>query len=203
MRLGRPARIVLGGRHGRSSWWSIYVPLVVVLVNSFSHRRPRSRWPPPGLHARVVGQGVPERRRPRGGADERAGRARRDGRLARARHADLDRPAALRVLRPRRDQPADHPADRAARHHHRYRAEQLLPHDHGRPAVDLDGRHRPRDLLHRHGLQQRDRAPAPHSAPTSRRPRPTSAPASGRRSGWSPSRSCARPCSPAACSPSR
>ena len=93
-----------------------------------------------GLHARVVGPGVPERRRHGGGADQRAGRGRRDDHLARARHAHLARAAAVLVLRPRRDQPAGHPADRAAGHHHRHRAQQLLPHDHGRAAVDLDGR---------------------------------------------------------------
>ena len=62
--------------------------------------------------------------------------------------------------------------------------EQLLPHDHGRPALDLDGRDRARHLLHRHGVQQRDRAPAPHGhEPRGGVVRPRRR-ACGRRSGW-------------------
>ena len=78
------------------------------------------------------------------------------------RHARRGRAVARQVLRPRGDLAAVHPADRAARHHHRHRAALGLRH-HGHPVLVLDHRARPRHLLHRRRLQQRRRALPPHS----------------------------------------
>ena len=57
MLLPRRARIAprRGDGPRRSSF--IYVPLLVVLINSFNPTKAFS-WPPPRLHARVVEQGV-------------------------------------------------------------------------------------------------------------------------------------------------
>ena len=64
-----------------------------------------------------------------------AGRAARHRDRAGARHAGRDVAAAVPLLRPRRGVAAGHPADRAARHRHRHRPEQRVPHGPGRPAV--------------------------------------------------------------------
>ena len=127
MRLSRLARGILAGVTGVTGVTGvillvIYLPLMVVLVNSFSEHQPRLAAA--GTHRGVVGPGIPEPGCARRGAHECA--------------------------------------DRPARHRHRYRLEQCLPHHPGRTAVDCDRDRRPRHLLHRHRLQQRDRpAPAP------------------------------------------
>ena len=82
-----------------------------------------------------------------------------------------------RVLRPRRHLAADRAADRAARHRHRHRAQQRpSPPMLGVDLGVLHGRRRPRDVLHRGGLQQRRRPAAPARRERSRRRRWTSAP---------------------------
>ena len=60
----------------------------------------------------------------------------------------------LALLRPRGDLAAGHPADRAARHHHRHLAALGLR-ARRHPVLVLDHRARPRDLLRRRRLQQR------------------------------------------------
>ena len=105
------------------------MPLALVLVNSFNADRTFT-WPPQELHPALV-----ERR----GAQHRAPATRcwtsvevalaGDRDRAGARHAGGAGAAAYPVLRAQRRLAADHPADRAARHRHRHRAQQRLPDD--------------------------------------------------------------------------
>ena len=104
-----------------------------------------------------------------------------------ARHDGGLRGAAVPVLRPRHGLAAGHPADRAARHRHRHRAEQRLP-DGARPlGIELGlftVDRRARDVLHRRRSSTTCWPGCAGSAATSRRPRPTSAPTRSRRSGY-------------------
>ena len=108
----------------------------------------------------------------------------------------------MTFLRPRRGEPALHPAAGAARHRDRHRAQLLLPF-HRHHLLDLDDRHRPHHLLHRRRLQQRARATAPHAGLADRGgdgPRRQRLPDV---QGHHPAADRDRRSSPARCSPSR
>ena len=81
---------------------------------------------------------------------------------ARARLGGVVRRAPLPLLRPRGDLVPARAADRAARDHHRHGAELVL-HVLEVQLRALDDRDRPRDVLRRRRLQQRDRAAAPRA----------------------------------------
>ena len=88
------------------------------------------------------------------------GRDRGDRHRARARHARLVRGRPPPLLRPRDDLVPRHPADRAAGHRHRRRPQRHLHPGLRHQPQPVHGHRRPRDLLHRRRLQQRDRAAA-------------------------------------------
>ncbi len=160
----------------------LYVPLAVVVINSFNTSRT------------FVGLAPPASRRSGGSAawhsqgardallDRRSRRPRRDRDRAGARHDGRARRAAVPVLRPRDRLVCCHPADRAARHRHRHRAQRDVHLRARRDAGPGDGDRRPRDVLHRHRLQQHAGPAAAAGHPTSRRRRPTSALTAARRS---------------------
>ena len=152
----------------------IYVPLAVVVINSFNADTDFA-WPPQASRRSGGGRawdnpGVrdacwtsvsvgPGRDRDRHGARHAAGvRAQRYGSSA-----------ATRVA-------AGRPADRPARHRHGLALRQGVPRrSSASELLDLDARDRARDVLHRRRLQQRDRAAAPARHARSRRRRWTSA----------------------------
>ena len=178
-------------------------PLLVVVIYAFSTAR-TFEWPPPGFTLEWFEQGDRQHRRPRRALVLGEGRPAGDRRRARS-----------SARSPRSPSPATgSSAARRSRSWSSCRSRcpgivtgialnstftQVLGID-ARPAHDRD---RPRDLLHRRRLQQRDRAAAADVVPRSRRRRPTSARPRGRPSAWSPCRICAAPWSPARCSPSR
>ena len=160
------------GRGGRLALWVfavvvlafVDVPLVIVTVNSFNSDRTFG-WPPPSfttmwwdlaLHAQGPRDAL---------VDLCQGRNRRHPDRTRARGPARARAHQVRLLRQARHQPVGDPADRTARHRHRRRsavgdpepAAAGLRHQR-RPVHD---HRRPRDVLHRRGLQQRRRAAAP------------------------------------------
>ena len=110
----------------------------------------------------VVRARDPQRRHAAGAvAFARGGRA-RDADRARARHARVVRRAPLPVLRPRGDLVPARAADRTARDHHRDGA-QLVLHVLEAELRAADDRDRPRDVLRRRRLQQRDRTASPRA----------------------------------------
>ncbi len=112
------------------------------LHHSVGHRRGQQRQRPGRVHH--LDQGRPGR----------------DGDRPDPRHAGLAGRRAPPVLRPRDDLVPRHPADRAPRDRHRRRAQR---HVHPGPRHRPEPVHRdrrPRHVLHRRRLQQRDRAPA-------------------------------------------
>ena len=160
----------------------IYVPLLLVLLNSFNTDRTFG-WPPPGytLHWWELAWHSQ-------GARDALWTSVRVAIAATVVALVLGTLAAMglrrdQVLRSQRRLAADHPADRAARHRHRTRVPERLPHHPRHPALALDHRDRARDVLHRHGVQQRAGAlPAARRQPRAGLDGPRRRPAS-RRSG--------------------
>ncbi len=98
----------------------IYVPLAIVLINSFNADRTFA-WPPSSLDHGMVGPGVGKPGCPKRPVDLGEGGARRDRHRARAGHDGVLRGRSVPVLRPGIHLAADRPAARAARHRHRHR----------------------------------------------------------------------------------
>ena len=175
MSLFRRARAVLARHRAWSCLMFLYVPLVLVVVNSFNPTATFG-WPPPGFTLQWWSR-PSHTRRPRRPVDLGQG-GRRDRDRAGARHAGSFALQRYRVLRPRRDLAAGHPADRAARHRHRHRAEHGSARCCGRSASarPLHGRRRRTRRSASCRLQQRRWPGCAGWRPTSRRRRPTSAP---------------------------
>ena len=112
--------------HRPRCWLVIYVPLALVVLNSFNTRATFA-LAAAGLHLSSGGGGAGTARARATRCGQRRGGARGHRDRARARHDGGVRAAAVPLLRPRRRLAADHPAHRAARHRHRHRAEQRVP----------------------------------------------------------------------------
>ena len=106
----------------------IYVPLLLVLVNSFNANQTFA-WPPRDFTLEWWRRAADNAGCAGRALGERAGRTGRDRDRAGARHDGRVRGAAVPVLRSRHGVAAGDPADRAAGHRHRHRAEQRVPDD--------------------------------------------------------------------------
>ena len=142
----------------------IYIPIGIIVLYSFNESRVAT-WPISGLTLDWYRQALADPGIRNALSALGRGRDRRDdvalmlGTLHRAR-----RPA-LPVLRARDDLVPRHPPDRAPGDRHRHRAQHGVPRGRHRARHVHDHR-RPRDVLHRHDLQQRHRAPPADLAPT-------------------------------------
>ncbi len=142
----------------------IYLPLFVIAPLRVQQERHAGLADREVQHEVVLGR-VQRPRRTRCPEELAHRGARRDRDRTRARDARLDGGGALQLLRARDHHVRRDPPDRAPGDRHRARAP---GDDHRRPrAVRAhvrahDDHHRPRDLLRRRDLQQRDRADAPN-----------------------------------------
>ena len=138
----------------------IYVPLIIIGIEAFNEAR-TLKWPPPGFTHGVVRAGVREHRSagrfPLLAEDRRDRHRRSRSCSAPSRRSGSSR---YRFFGRETDLLPRHPADRAPGHRHRDRAQFDVhrgPWDRPQPA---DAGDRPRDVLHRRRLQQRDRPAA-------------------------------------------
>ena len=182
----------------------IYIPLIVIAIYAFNESRSQA-WPIDGFTLEWFEQGVRQPGRARRALDLAQGRARRDGDRAAARHAGgagrrrATASSAATTISFLVILPLALPGIVTGMALNATFTQVL-----GRRPDAVHGDRRPRHLLHRRRLQQRDRAAAAHGRARSRRRRWTSAPTAGRRSGniTLPVR-CAPRSWPARCSPSR
>src|SRR6185369_7178397 len=136
----------------------MHLPVLVIILYAFTTADRTYEFPPPGLTLHWFAAAFA-----RADIWEAMRLSLSVAAVDSARLADGTRHGTRQLPRQRKHHGAARTADRASRHHHGHRAAHSDQERADRSGL-LDDRRGPRDVLHRHRLQQRGCAPASHAA---------------------------------------